>query len=65
MYQMKRWNKLTPEQKHRLFIVFICVSGVLTAIALIGKITGLLSTDADAIVGLIAMVFVLIAASLM
>lgn len=62
---MKRWSKLSPEKRHQLFIRFICASGFFTAVALIGKITGVLSTDVDAIIGLIAMVLVLIAASLM
>ena len=62
---MKRWSKLSPEKRHQLFIRFICSSGFFTAVALIGKITGALSTNANAIIGLIAMVLVLIAASLM
>lgn len=62
---MKLWSKLSPERKHQLFLRFIIASGTLTAVALIGKVFGLLSTDVDSIIGLIAMVLVLIAASLM
>jgi len=62
---MRLWTKLTPERKHRLFLRFIIASGTLTAVALIGKVFGLLSTDVDSIISLVAMVLVLIAASLM
>jgi len=62
---MKLWSKLSPERKHQLFLRFIIASGTLTAVALIGKVFGLLSTDVDSIISLVAMVLVLIAASLM
>lgn len=62
---MKLWSKLSPERKHQLLLRFIIASGTLTAVALIGKVFGLLSTDVDSIISLIAMVLVLIAASLM
>ena len=62
---MRLWSKLSPERKHQLFLRFIIASGTLTAVALIGKVFGLLSTDVDSIISLIAMVLVLIAASLM